>query len=138
MKIYNFWHSLFHRKIFISLLLIVPVGLATKFYRGPAAWWFNDYLGGVFYEIFWCLFFAFILPNVSAFLISIWVFLVTCALEFLQLWHPPFLEMIRSTFIGRAFIGHAFAWSDFPYYIIGSVIGWYWIIMIKKKCNKNS
>ncbi len=38
-----------------SLLIIVPLGLYSKFYSGPAANWVNNSLGGVFYEVFWCL-----------------------------------------------------------------------------------
>ncbi len=95
----------------ISLLIITPLGFASKFYIGPpGAWWFNDYAGGIFYEIFWCLVVILLLPYTSAFLVASFVLVITCFLEFLQLWHPPFLEAIRSTFIGSALIGTTFTW----------------------------
>ena len=31
----------------------------------------------------------------------------------------PILVAIRSTFLGHALIGSTFAWSDFPYYVVG-------------------
>lgn len=44
------------------------------------------------------------------------------------------LEWIRSFFIGRLLIGNGFTWTDFPYYIAGSVIDFFWI----RLCKKNS
>ncbi len=54
--------------------------------------------------------------------IPMWVFAITCGLEFLQLWHPPILEQIRSTFIGRASLGTTFSWWDEPHYVLGCVL----------------
>jgi hypothetical protein len=42
-------------------------------------------------------------------------------LEFLQLWRPPLLQAVRSTFLGHALVGSSFAWSDFPYYGAGTL-----------------
>lgn len=118
--------------ILLSLIVITPIGFMTRFYNGPAQDWVSDSLGGLFYEIFWCLIFAFILNKASPLKIAIWVFTATCSLEFLQLWHPPFLEIIRGSFIGRTIIGNSFNWNDFPYYIIGSGMGYFWLVAIQR------
>ena len=110
-----------------SLIIIVPIGFYSKFYRGPAAEWVNDSLGGVFYEIFWCLLILLFLPKVKHWIIALCVLVVTCILEFMQLWHPPFLEILRNNFMGRTLLGTTFTWTDFPYYFLGSGIGWFWI-----------
>jgi hypothetical protein len=110
-----------------SLLLIIPLGLASKFYGGPAANWVNNALSGAFYEIFWCLFVFLWAPRSRPLRIAVLVLSITCALEFLQLWHPPLLEAVRRNFFGRALIGSDFAWGDFPYYFLGSGVGWLWI-----------
>jgi hypothetical protein len=115
-----------------SLLLIVPVGFYSKVYAGPASNWVNNALSGAFYEIFWCLFIFFCLPGSRPALVAVSVLAVTCALEFLQLWHPPLLEAVRSNFFGRALIGSDFAWADFPYYFLGSSLGWLWIRRLRK------
>jgi hypothetical protein len=65
--------------------------------------------------------------------IPLWVFVITCALEVLQLWHPKFLETIRSYFIGAALIGTTFSWWDFPHYAIGCYLGWLWIIWLNER-----
>lgn len=112
----------------LKLLVIIPitvaVGLGSKFYPGPGADWANNSLGGVFYVIFWQLVVLFCLPQASIRRIALGVFLATCGLEFLQLWHPPFLETLRANFFARTVLGSSFAWSDFPYYAIGGILGW--------------
>ena len=106
------------------------MGFLFKFYTGSAHEWFNNNGAAVFYEIFWCVF-VFLLWNSRKAVgqIPVWVFGVTCGLEFLQLWHPPILEF-RSTFIGPALIGTTFSWWDFLHYVLGCVLGWLWLRQI--------
>ena len=116
------------RYIIISLLFVIPTGFLFKFYSGSGQWWFNDYGAGLLYEIFWILLFFFIFPSKkSAHHIPVWVFVITSALEFLQLFHPPVLEKIRSCFLGKALIGTTFVWWDFPHYAAGCIIGWLYL-----------
>ncbi|MFQ5865842.1 MAG: DUF2809 domain-containing protein [bacterium] len=126
-------HLNYRTTLLVSLLVITPLGFASKFYRGPLAWWFNDHLGGLLYEMFWILLIILIWPKLSPFWVACGVFLVTCALEFLQLWHPPFLQLIRSTFLGRTVIGTSFTWWDFPYYIVGCAAGSLWLRYVRQK-----
>lgn len=116
----------------ILLLLITPLGFYTKFYSGPGASWVSDSLGGVFYEIFWCLLVYLFLVKSRAWVIAASVFIVTCFLEVLQLWHPEFLEIVRSYFIGRTVFRTSFNLYDFIYYFIGSFIGYFMIIRLQK------
>ena len=120
-----------NRWILLSLLMIVPIGFYSKFYTGPAHVWVNDSLGGAFYEIFWCLLIFLFLNKTAPWKIAIIVFIITCSLELLQLWHPPFLELMRSNFIGRTIIGTSFVPSDFIYYILGSAVGWIWLKILQ-------
>ncbi len=76
----------------LFIILIIPLGFFTKFYSGPAMNWISNSVGGLLYEIFWCLVFYFLFPKTRPFLIALIVLISTCFLEFLQLWHPPFLE----------------------------------------------
>ena len=119
----------------ILLLLITPIGFYTKIYSGPGASWVNDSLGGVFYEIFWCLLVFLFMVNARAWVIATSVFIITCFLEVLQLWHPEFLKVIRSYFIGRTVFGTSFNLYDFIYYFIGSGIGYLILTRLKKLRN---
>lgn len=113
--------------LLVSLAIIVPFGLLTKFYAGPGRTWLNDSLGGIPYEIFWILLVALLWPRSKAGAIALGVLVATCALEFLQLWQPPWLQAIRATLPGRLVLGNAFSWSDFPYYALGCGLGWLWL-----------
>ncbi|HDP67953.1 MAG TPA: DUF2809 domain-containing protein [Candidatus Marinimicrobia bacterium] len=114
-----------NRRLLLVLIFVTPLGFYTKFYTGPLQNWVNNSLGGVFYEIFWCLVLALFFQRLRPQQIAGFVLLVTCALEFLQLWHPPFLESLRANFIGATILGSSFTWSDFPYYLIGSIMGYF-------------
>lgn len=112
----------------VSLLLVVPLGFGLKYYPGPMRAWVNNSLGGTAYEIFWCLVLFAVWPRRSAInRIVFGVLVATCALEVLQLWNPPPLQRIRSTFLGRTLIGTTFAWSDFIYYAVGALLGRLWL-----------
>ena len=116
------------KRVLLSLLVVTPLGFAFKFYAGPGRNWLNNYAAGVPYEIFWCLVLLFLWPRRRhTARIAAGVLAATCTLEVLQLWHPPALEGIRATFLGRTLIGNAFSWWDFPHYILGCVLGWLWM-----------
>ena len=111
--------------LIIILTIIVPLGFATKFYSGPGSYYVNNYLCGVFYVIFFILLVHAVIAGATPFRASISVLTLTCALEALQLWKPPLLVKIRSTFIGVALLGEKFDWFDFPHYFAGAVVGFY-------------
>lgn len=101
--------------------LLVPLGLLTKVYSGPLAHWVSTSAGGFLYVVFWVFLVLGLFPRLQPGPVSAAVFGATCGLEFLQLWHPPLLTQLRSTFLGHALLGSTFAWSDFAYYAAGCV-----------------
>ncbi len=116
----------------LSILIITPLGFICKLYTGHGAKWLNHSFGGFLYEIFWCLIISYFLIKTKPWKIALSVFIITCILELLQLWHPFFLETIRSTFIGRTLLGTSFVLSDFIYYIFGSLAGWILLNKIRR------
>ncbi len=120
---------LLRKWILLSLCIVIPLGFWFKFYTGPGEFWFNNYGAGLVYEIFWCLVVFLLVRPVreNTVKIAVMVFVVTCLLEVLQLWHPMFLESIRKTFLGSAILGTTFVWWDFPHYVLGSTIGLLWM-----------
>jgi hypothetical protein len=123
-----------HFLIFISLFIVTILGFSFKFYRGEFAQeWLNNSGAAIWYEVFWCLLFFWFIPTKKAVItIPLWVFVITCALEFLQLWQLPMLQVARSTLVGRLLLGTTFSWWDFPHYAIGCIIGWYWLHKIRR------
>ena len=115
-----------------SILLITPLGFFTKLYTGNGDTWINDHLGGTFYVIFWCLIIYLIFPRTKPLIIAGWVLAVTVLLEFLQLYHPKFLELLRETFIGQTILGSSFNRIDFVFYLLGWGLAILWLTGLNK------
>lgn len=123
-------------KTLLYLTFITVLGFGFKYYPGPGHYWFNNYIAGVFYEIFWCLAIFLVFPKrENAFKIALLVFIITSLLEFLQLYNPPIIQAVRSTFVGRTLIGTTFSWWDFLYYGVGCVGGYIMVIKITPQHN---
>lgn len=121
------------RRTILSLAIILSIGLLYSRYRYSVGW-LNQEIGGIFYEIFWCLLaFLFVPTRSSVWQIPLGVLVITCLIEFMQLWNPLFLNWLRSFWWGKMLIGTAFSWADFPYYFIGSGLGWLWLRQIMRK-----
>lgn len=122
----------------LFIALIVPLGFLTKFYSGPASSWVNNSLGGILYVIFWSLLFSVLFTRTGPWKVALMVTGATFVLEFLQLWHPVFLENIRSTFLGAAFLGNTFVITDLFYYLVGLVVSGLLIGFLRKRDSGNT
>jgi hypothetical protein len=111
-------------KILLCLVIAAMAGFwMWRYYRGWGEYWVRFYVSGAVYEIIWCLVLFFFWPR-KAYIVRIplIVFILTCGLEFLQLWEAGFLEKFRATLVGAALIGTDFVWLQFPFYVLGSAI----------------
>ncbi|MDJ0507996.1 MAG: DUF2809 domain-containing protein [Crocosphaera sp.] len=134
MRFFNKKRSL----ITLSIFLVIPLGLYSKYYRGIGSAWLNDYGAAIWYEVFWCLLaFYFFSGQKALKLIPIYVFIITCLIEIFQLWNPPILALIRSHILVKLVLGTTFSWWDFPHYLIGCLIAWLWLELIYKLNPKN-
>ena len=125
------------RKIAILLLIIIPLGLFSKAYRGIGQTWVNDYSGDILYEIFWCLCFFWFFPHKKAVVvIPIGVFLVTSVIEVSQLFFDRVPIFLRETIIWKLLLGSTFVWWDFPHYALGCFLGWLLLDRIKIHYNQ--
>lgn len=111
----------------VSMVLIVPLGYWVRFAEAAGSAWLHDALGSVAYEVFWVLLLVFWVPTLSPLWAAIAICIATCALEVLQLWQHPILLAMRATLIGRLVLGNTFTWADFPAYLVGSAVGWWWV-----------
>lgn len=120
--------------LIIWLFLVAILGYWFRFDAPISAGW-RDGIGGAAYVIFFVVALAIISQANSATRITLLVLTLTCALEFLQLWHPLWLEQIRRTLLGRALLGTTFEWTDFPPYFAGAVIGWALVRLLQRACS---
>lgn len=112
----------------LSFVIALASALLLVLYdqlRGVLPIQLEYWAGGVLYVMFWSfLFHTIILDKLSPLWICLTTTLTTCLIEFSQLWHPPFLEGIRSYEIGYAILGTTFSWSDFPPYFLGGYLSY--------------
>lgn len=110
----------------LAVIVVTILGLTAKYYRGPGQSFVNHWgPASVAYEVFFMLLAYIVVPRRGAITpVAVTVCLATITLEFLQLWHPFWLEALRSTFLGQMILGHHFSWLDLPAYPIGCMLGW--------------
>lgn len=112
----------------LGIACLVSVGLCLLYAatRSQLPPWWRDHGGGVPYVLFWILLWLTLIRRRSALLpVCIACVLLTCGLEFFQLWTgPTWLEDFRRTRFGAAWSGYGFDFSDLPPYFLGGIAGW--------------
>ena len=119
----------------IQLASIATLFLVAGFwlrFDAPISPYLRDASGGISYVLVFVLAFGALIREASSANISLTVLAATCFLEFLQLWHPAWLEACRSTVPGRLLLGTTFEWADFPPYFIGAALGWALLRTVRK------
>lgn len=53
-------------------------------------------------------------------------------IEFSQLSQDQILVAARSNLLGRLILGNGFTGEDFPLYVLGSLVGWAWVIQLRR------
>jgi Protein of unknown function (DUF2809) len=119
----------------VNILAIVPLGYTIRFSPSLPEY-ICDLGGSIAYQIFWICLVLFIYPPANRRLTAIWVGLGSCAIEFLQLYQPPWLQVIRATLLGRLVLGSTFLWSDLPVYWIGVYLGWLWVCWLDRNIDR--
>jgi hypothetical protein len=119
-------------KTIVLIVIITALGFSAKLVPHGEATWLSNQLAGLFYVTELSLILYLFFPEHFIILLVIAAFLLTSMVEFMQLWHPAFLEPIRSSFLGHTIIGSTFSWLDFPWYVGGAVLGWLLLRWVRK------
>jgi hypothetical protein len=99
------------------------LGLSTRHFRTYLPNWINLYLG----DILWALMIFFLFGVIFKTIETKWVagltLLFSFSIEISQLYHSPWIDILRSTTLGGLVLGYSFLWSDLVSYSIGICIG---------------
>ena len=110
-------------KAWVVMLLSVVIGIGSRRFGA----WLPDFLGSYLGDTMWALFF-FALFRLLFDRKKLWeIFLISLSFSYLvelsQLWHPLWLDFIRSTLPGGLLLGFGFLSSDLLCYLAGCLIG---------------
>ncbi len=103
-------------------MLTIALGLASRrvTWLFPAA--LGKYPGDALYAllVYWLL--AQLAPRISPLRTAMVCTALCWGVEFLQLWHPPWLQAIRGTTPGHLVLGSSFAAMDLLAYVAGASV----------------
>ncbi len=122
----------FRSILLLFIIVLVPTAYWLRF-AAPIGATLRDGSGGAAYVVFWSAVAMLLRPQFSISKVVLSVFAATCTLEFLQLWHPGWLEAMRRTLAGRLVLGTTFDPYDFPPYVAGTALAFVLLHLFRKR-----
>ena len=83
----------------------------------------GKYVGDALWALMMFLGLGLLLPTPRTVTLAFLAFVVCCTIEFSQLYHAPWIDAARGTWLGRLALGDTFAWGDIAAYLVGIVSG---------------
>jgi hypothetical protein len=105
------------------IAVVVCAGLASRSDFFALRPFIAKYAGDALWALMVFLGVAFVFPARSASAVAGLATAVSCAIEFSQLYHAPWLDAIRRTTLGHLVLGDTFAWGDIAAYLVGIAFG---------------
>ena len=121
---------------FSLAIILIPIGLLTKAYNGFGSEFIQNYMGGIIYVIFFIVLTSLVFPQAAPLKISLIVLCVTCLLELSQLIQISFINSLRKQYIIRALIGSVYNTFDFVFYLLGAIMGYSVLLILKNRTEK--
>lgn len=115
-----------------ALIITTGLGFFLKYINCPFSNFFNNSLAGSAYVVFWIILANIIFPKIKPLKIAVAVTLLTSILECIQLLDTPSLNYLRKFWLGKTILGTTFTITDFPYYIIGGVAGFFMLKFLSR------
>ena len=110
------------RQLVLHAGATIGVALLGIALRSTPGWW-SWLLPGACYVAFWVLAVGLLAVRHSARLIGVSVFVVVCALEFLQRIEPAWMDRLNDTMVGAWLVGGTYDPWDFIGYALGALAG---------------
>lgn len=105
------------------MLVITAFGLPARMIQDRLPGWYVQYFGDYLWAMLVFFVFALALQRISTLKVAILTLLFTYFIELAQLFHPPWLEYLRSIKVLALILGFTFLWSDIAAYTLGILTG---------------
>jgi hypothetical protein len=105
------------------MIFVTAFGLPARTIPDQLPTWYVQYFGDYLWAMLLFFVFALILRNISTFKVAIATLLSTYIIEISQLFHPQWLDNLRSIKLFALVLGFTFLWSDIVAYTLGIFTG---------------
>ena len=100
---------------------MVPLGLASRRYADFLLEFIATYAGDTLWAVMAFLAVGFAFPRWSTARVSAAALVLSYADEVSQLYHAPWIDKMRGTWLGGLLLGFGFLWSDILCYTVGII-----------------
>lgn len=108
--------------LLVCVVAVIALGLASRKFPSLFPAILGKYPGDALWAMMVFAGLAFLKPQASTARLAILAFVISCAVEFSQLYQAPWLNAIRGTTLGHLALGSTFSWFDIVAYAAGVVI----------------
>ena len=108
---------------FVLVIIVMILGLSARRLSVHLPHLINLYLGDALWALMIFFLFGLLFRARETRWIATLAFLFSFSIEISQLYHSPWLDILRHTKLGGVVLGYAFLWSDLVSYSIGIGIG---------------
>lgn len=105
------------------VLLVIAAGLLLRSSFISAPPFLAKYGGDALWALMIFIGLGFVFPRAGTLPLAIGALGISCAVEFSQIYHAPWLDAFRATLPGRLILGSTFNLPDLPAYAVGIAVG---------------
>ncbi len=120
-----------------AVCIVIALGLLSRSsHIGLPRFW-AKYSGDALWALMVFLLVGMLFPRRPVWFVGAAAFAYSCATEFSQLIHAPWIDRIRHNTLGRLILGDTFAWADLAAYLVGVLAGMTIEQAISRGCSKS-
>jgi hypothetical protein len=113
-----------HRGIYLlAIAVVICLGLGSRAEAVGLPPFAAKYAGDALWALMVFLGWGFLLPTWRTAVVAGLAAGTSCAVEFSQLYHAPWIDAARQTTLGALVLGDTFAWGDIAAYLVGIAVG---------------
>ena len=111
-------------RIYVPIMLVITaLGLPARMIQDQLPAWYAQYFGDYLWAMLLFFIFALILRKMGTLKVAAVTLFFTYGIEVSQLFHPQWLETLRSIKVFALILGYGFLWSDIVAYTLGISTG---------------
>lgn len=109
-------------------------GLPARLIQDRLPTWYTLYFGDYLWAMLLFFIFALTFRTMNTLKVATMTLLFTCLIEISQLFHPQWLDDLRSIKLFALVLGYGFLWSDIAAYTLGILTGAFLEYLHKTNC----